>query len=282
MHRSVRRSGEVPERFRQFWNDPKTTVRERKRAVRFLIEDVTVHKTDQIVAHIRFKGGATQTINVPLPPPFAQSRLTNPTICRSAVFVRLYISVLLKGIRMSPHLPEIRLRPVTEADLGMFRRFAVEPGLIGLDWSGFRDPKAVQRRFDTDSYLGEDNGRLIVDVTAGTEPGREPAGLVSYQRRYHGTQAFCWEIGIALLPEWRGRGIGWRAQAIFCSYLFENTPVQRIEAATHAENASEQRSLEKAGFTLEGVIRAAEFRAGQWRDGYLYSRLRTDPDPLAD
>jgi hypothetical protein len=28
-------------------------VRERKRAVRFLIEDVTVHKTDQIVAHIR-------------------------------------------------------------------------------------------------------------------------------------------------------------------------------------------------------------------------------------
>jgi len=27
---------------------------------------------------------------------------------------------------------------------------------------------------------------------------------------------------------------------------------------------------------------SAEFRAGQWRDGYLYSRLRTDPDPLAD
>src|SRR5579864_6040582 len=69
---------EVPERFRQFWNDPKTTVRERKRMVRLLIEDVTVHKTEQIVAHIRFKGGATQTIIVALPPPFAQSRLTAP------------------------------------------------------------------------------------------------------------------------------------------------------------------------------------------------------------
>jgi len=68
----------VPVRFRQFWNDPKTTVRERKRAVRFLLEDVTVHKSDQIVAHMRFKGGATQTITVPLPPPFAQSRLTAP------------------------------------------------------------------------------------------------------------------------------------------------------------------------------------------------------------
>jgi len=70
---------EVPERFRQFWNDPKTTVRQRKRAVRLLIEDVTVHKAEQIVAHIRFKGGATQTIIVPLPPPFAQSRLTAPS-----------------------------------------------------------------------------------------------------------------------------------------------------------------------------------------------------------
>ena len=71
-------TGEVPERFRQFWHDPKTTVRERKRAVRLVIEDVTVHKTDQIVAHIRFKGGAMQTISVPLPPPLAQSRLTAP------------------------------------------------------------------------------------------------------------------------------------------------------------------------------------------------------------
>ncbi|HEX6477234.1 MAG TPA: recombinase family protein [Ktedonobacteraceae bacterium] len=71
-------AGEVPERFRQFWNDPRTTVRQRKRAVRLVIEDVTVHKADQIVAHIRFKGGATQTITVLLPPPFAQSRLTQP------------------------------------------------------------------------------------------------------------------------------------------------------------------------------------------------------------
>ena len=58
--------------------------------------------------------------------------------------------------------------------------------------------------------------------------------------------------------------------------------MQLIGASTHEEAAAEQRALEKAGFTLEGVIRAAEFRAGQWRDGYLFSRLRTDPDPLAD
>ncbi len=68
----------IPQRFRQFWNDPGTTVRQRKRAVRLVIEDVTVHKTEHIVAHIRFKGGAVQTITVALPLPLAQSRFTPP------------------------------------------------------------------------------------------------------------------------------------------------------------------------------------------------------------
>jgi [ribosomal protein S5]-alanine N-acetyltransferase len=170
----------------------------------------------------------------------------------------------------------IRLRPVAEPDLAMFRRFAVEPGLIGLDWSGFRDAQAPARRFATDGFLGEEDGRLIVEV----EREEAAAGLLSYRAGLYGGMAKYWEIGIALLPQWRGRGIGWRAQAMLCDYLFDHSPAMRVQAATHAENTAEQRSLEKAGFRHEGVVRACEFRAGQWRDGHLYSRLRTDPSPL--
>lgn len=170
----------------------------------------------------------------------------------------------------------VRLRPVREPDLVMFRRFLTEPGLVGLDWAGFRDAGAPARRFTEDGYLGERDGRLIVQV----EPEEAAAGFVSYQSGSYGGRAPYWEIGIALLPEWRGRGIGWRAQALLCDYLFAHTPAQRIQAGTHPENVAEQRSLEKAGFQLEGVIRACEFRAGAWRDGYLYSRLRDDPSPL--
>jgi RimJ/RimL family protein N-acetyltransferase len=168
----------------------------------------------------------------------------------------------------------VTLRPVAEDDLAMFRRFAVEPGLIGLDWAGFRDAQAPARRFAVDGYLGADDGRLIVAVDD------ERAGFVSYSAGLYGGVAKHWDVGIALLPEWRGRGIGWRAQAMLCDYLFAHTPAQRIQAGTHAENVAEQKSLAKAGFQLEGVIRACEFRAGQWRDGWLYSRLRDDPAPL--
>ncbi len=50
----------------------------------------------------------------------------------------------------------------------------------------------------------------------------------------------------------------------------------RIEAGTQPDNLAEQRALEKAGFQREGVLRAVEFRAGRWRDGVLYSRIRED------
>jgi ribosomal-protein-alanine N-acetyltransferase len=165
----------------------------------------------------------------------------------------------------------IELRPVTEDDLALFRRFATEPGLVGLDWAGFRDAQAPARRFAADGYLGTADGRLMVQAEDGT------AGLVSYLAGQYSGPAGYWEIGIVLLPEFRGHGLGWRAQAMLCDYLFQHTPAQRIQAGTHPENTAEQKSLVKAGFQLEGVIRACEFRAGQWRDGYLYSRLRDDP-----
>jgi ribosomal-protein-alanine N-acetyltransferase len=127
-----------------------------------------------------------------------------------------------------------------------------------------------------DGYLGEADGRLMVEV----EQEQAAAGFVSYLAGRYGGLASYWEIGIALLPEFRGRGIGWRAQAMLCDYLFRHTPAQRIQAGTHAENVAEQKSLVKAGFQLEGIMRACEFRDGQWRDGYLYSRLRDDPPDL--
>jgi len=172
--------------------------------------------------------------------------------------------------------PTVSLRPVTEDDLPMLRRFATEPGLIGLDWNGFRDAGAITRRFAADGYLRPDDTWLI--VAAGEE--ETAAGFVSFRSGQYAAAGPYYEIGIALLPEWRGRGLGWRAQAMLCDYLFTHTPVQRIQAGTHPENLAEQGALVKAGFTLEGVIRASEFRGGQWQDGYLYSRLRDDPKPL--
>jgi DNA invertase Pin-like site-specific DNA recombinase len=53
--------------FPRLWRDPNTPDRERKRLARLLLEDVTLIKKDQILVHIRFPGGATRTLEVPIP-----------------------------------------------------------------------------------------------------------------------------------------------------------------------------------------------------------------------
>jgi len=52
--------------FPRLWNDPKTPQRERKRMVRLLIEDVTLIKGGEIDAGVRFRGGATRSLTLPL------------------------------------------------------------------------------------------------------------------------------------------------------------------------------------------------------------------------
>jgi DNA invertase Pin-like site-specific DNA recombinase len=52
--------------FPRIWNDPKIPARERKRMVALMIEDVTLTRGTEITMHVRFKGGLTRTLIVPL------------------------------------------------------------------------------------------------------------------------------------------------------------------------------------------------------------------------
>jgi len=68
--------------FPRLWRDPATPQRERKRMLRLLIEDVTLLRKDELVAHIRFRGGATHTLHLPLPLNAWQLRQTDPDVVR--------------------------------------------------------------------------------------------------------------------------------------------------------------------------------------------------------
>lgn len=62
--------------FPRLWRDKSTPDRERKRMVRLLLEDVTLNRGERITLHIRFKGGAHKTINLPLPLKYWQRCVT--------------------------------------------------------------------------------------------------------------------------------------------------------------------------------------------------------------
>ncbi|MEU6422422.1 GNAT family N-acetyltransferase [Streptomyces spiralis] len=166
---------------------------------------------------------------------------------------------------------DISLRPVDEADLPVLQRFLHDPEAASpFQWYGWRDPGRWRRQWAENGLLAEDTGHLMV------VRGPERLGFVAWRRIVPAPASYYWNMGIVLLPEARGKGAGTEAQRQLVRYLFAHSTVMRIEADTEAENLAEQRALEKAGFTREGVLRSVSFRDGRWRDGVRYSILRGD------
>ncbi len=151
-------------------------------------------------------------------------------------------------------------------------------GVIG----GFNDFGLPRVPVDREAlHLGpmrsERNGLLIVEVIDGSRP----LGTVSWHRVGYGPagESDAWNMGIELIAGARGHGYGVEAQVLVARYLFEHTPVNRVEAQTDIENIPEQRALAKAGFTREGVARGSQFRAGAYHDLVTYSILRSEITP---
>ncbi len=136
----------------------------------------------------------------------------------------------------------------------------VESGSVWDEW-GVRDGPPPS-----------DLGRLVVEV------GGAAVGDVSWHSVWYGpnTASRAYNIGISLAPDARGRGIGSRAQRLLVEHLLATTDVSRVEASTDVENVAEQRSLEKAGFVREGVLRSAQGRADGRHDLVVYSFVRVD------
>lgn len=169
--------------------------------------------------------------------------------------------------------PKLALRPVREAELSILETLTQDPTSTGeFAWFGWFHPRNYRTAWTDNHLLSGDGGVLIVEVDG------DAVGFVNWRKASATVASFHWEIGIALLPEVRGRGYGTIAQRQLIEYLFAHTTAHRVEAATEVGNVAEQRALEKAGFRREGVSRGVGWRAGAWRDGVRYAVLRTDLD----
>ena len=165
----------------------------------------------------------------------------------------------------------VRLRQATPDDADLLETWQ-QPAYIG-DFNRFGlPPRPLRKALRESGLVGEQGGALVVEVLAG---GR-PIGTVSWHAEMYGPnpESLAWNIGINLIPEARGQGFGGEAQRLLGEWLLATTGANRIEAMTDLENLPEQRALEKAGFTREGVLRGAQFRGGAWHDIVVYSLLR--------
>lgn len=168
---------------------------------------------------------------------------------------------------------QVALRPFREPDLSFLERLGAEPAVTGpYVWAGFRDSRLRLRRWEKDGYISSESTALAVVLGEETV-----AGIASWEAKDRGgPSGGCYEIGLALLPKYRGRGLGTVAHRILVQHLFGCTLAHRLEAQTDTDNMAEQTALERVGFRREGLLRGARFRQGSWRDMVMYGLLRTD------
>jgi hypothetical protein len=68
--------------FPRLWRNPRTQMKEKKRMLRLLIEDVTLTKGDALHVDIRFVGGATRSLDLPLPKSCVELRTTDAEVVK--------------------------------------------------------------------------------------------------------------------------------------------------------------------------------------------------------
>ena len=82
------------------------------------------------------------------------------------------------------------------------------------------------------------------------------------------------ELGYWLGEAFWGHGIMSEAVAGFVGWAFGHFELARIHASVYAHNLASARVLTKAGFALEGRLRACYFKEGGFIDGLLYAKVQ--------
>jgi RimJ/RimL family protein N-acetyltransferase len=150
----------------------------------------------------------------------------------------------------------VRLRPLTLDDVDTLA-------------ADEREAERLRRRIERSPTL-EDGGFFALGVEA---DGRLVGEIQARSPKHCFLPGVC-EIGIALLPDARGRGVGREAVALFTEQLFAQG-LARVQASTAVSNAAMRRVLERLGWELEGVLRSYGPVEGGGREDYaMYAVTR--------
>jgi putative acetyltransferase len=88
-------------------------------------------------------------------------------------------------------------------------------------------------------------------------------------------------LGISVLPEAQGRGVGAALMQALCDYADGWAQILRIELTVFTDNERAVRLYERFGFRVEGTHRGYALRQGRYEDVYAMARLHPQPPGMA-
>ncbi|MEV7122030.1 GNAT family N-acetyltransferase [Kitasatospora griseola] len=169
-------------------------------------------------------------------------------------------------------LPAVTLAPIDVDDAELLHAWWSEP--VAAHESGHwpRPLSEIRERIESDIADSDQDGFLILT------PDETPVGaaFLTDQNMSDGAAA----VRLLVDPEHRGRGYGQAALHALTDLAFGELPLHRLEALPHTDNAPALGVLARAGFTHEGVRRAACLHRGRRYDLAMPSLLRPEWEAL--
>ena len=164
----------------------------------------------------------------------------------------------------------IALRRATADDVDwlvdLYNGEETEPFLGGRQ---ARDAAAIGAEVERSLRDPVKTGRLIVEVDG------ERAGALAFDETSE-TNRIAHLGGLAVHPDFRGRGVADEAARAFQRYLLVELGFHRLELACYGFNDRAIRHSERVGYVREGVKRRAYLRHGEWQDAVQFALLRED------
>jgi RimJ/RimL family protein N-acetyltransferase len=171
----------------------------------------------------------------------------------------------------------VLLRPPERADIPLFVAWLNDyetsrhlttraPLSIPLEERWFEDMLTRQ---------GKDAWHFVICLLADQRP-IGTAGLFGLDL-LNGQAGFGIFIGVHAL--WN-RGYGTDALEAICDFGFGELRLERIWLDVFTDNARAKRSYEKAGFSVEGILRHDMYRSGRFQDVFRMSLLRAEWEAL--
>ncbi|RIK44793.1 MAG: GNAT family N-acetyltransferase [Chloroflexi bacterium] len=119
--------------------------------------------------------------------------------------------------------------------------------------------------------VSDATNRILVAEIDGRVVGQTGLHLSTRRRAHVGG------LGMAVLEEYRGRGVGAALLGAVIDLADNWYNLLRLELQVYTDNSPAVRLYERNGFVIEGTHRAFAFRLGEFVDVYTMARLRRPP-----
>jgi RimJ/RimL family protein N-acetyltransferase len=170
----------------------------------------------------------------------------------------------------------LRLRRAEEADvpflLSLTSHEEVEPFMSA---GRAQDAESVLAEVRRSAAEPQEFGRLVIEVRDRERWAR--AGALGFECSNRRSRIASLG-GLAIHPDFQGRGIADEAARLFQRYLLFELGYHRLQLECYGFNERAIRHAERVGFVREGVKRKAYWRHDEWVDGVMFALLADDLD----